>query len=72
MDCPECDRFWKQYQTATVQHLKLEYALRMTAEMISLENFKALSLDIEAAELVRTETRQAIACHMATHNRLPG
>ncbi len=64
MDCPECNRLRKQYQSAKVQHLELDARLNAAT---SVEDFDALSFDSEAAKTIRSEMRQTLVAHEATH-----
>jgi len=69
MDCHECNRLWKEYQIASSQHLKISFELSAVNPDRSVEDFRALTLDAEAAEHIRIVARQELAEHEAKHHK---
>ncbi len=60
-DCPECQRLWRSYATATTAHVGLEKKLRLFAE--NSAGIEALTRDVATAGIVRETARQAIHQH---------
>lgn len=65
MDCFECDSLWAAYQTVMINCVRIDHELRATVASSSVEDFRALSLESETVERVRTECRRRIAVHQA-------
>jgi hypothetical protein len=69
MQCPECNRLWEEYRSATVQHVLVDAALNALTPADSLEDFKALTLDTEGAEHIQLMARHALAEHLTMHRQ---
>jgi hypothetical protein len=68
-DCPECQRLWREYASATTTHVGLESKLRQSEQ--GSVSFEALTQDVSAAAKVRETTRQSIHEHeSAAHDIL--
>jgi len=64
-DCPECQRLWREYATATRTHIGLEKKLRLLAPGSASDK---LARDVASAATVRETARQTIHEHeVATH-----
>jgi hypothetical protein len=62
-DCPECQRLWREYATATNTHVGLEGKLRLLPQGSATSG--TLAQDVGAAATVREGARQAIDQHEA-------
>jgi hypothetical protein len=60
-DCPECQRLWREYASATTTHVGLESRLRQSEQ--GSASFEALTRDVSAAAKVRETARQSIHEH---------
>ena len=66
-NCPECERLWTAYATAIRQHIRLEYKLRGVAlEDGDLGELRELVQEVDAADDVRANSREALQLHEAT------
>jgi len=66
--CEECDRLWREYASATVEHVRLESKLRLAALCHEDEKIEALTLDAEQAGITRRGWLDSIRKHEATHD----
>jgi hypothetical protein len=62
-DCLECARLWKEYATATNEHIKFEGKLRIAALAHDSERSAVLGPQVEGLALKRAAARQAIVTH---------
>jgi len=60
-DCPECQRLWREYATATTTHVGLENSLRQLEQ--SSAAAETLTRDVAAAARVRETARHSIHEH---------
>jgi hypothetical protein len=65
--CELCSDLWRRYGIATAIHIRLEEELRSTARQNELNQVETLTREIEGAELIRSDVRQSIREHEATH-----
>jgi hypothetical protein len=61
--CEECRRLWRQYEIATTIHFQADSKLRLAVGLNDLDMIDALTREMEAAEGVRREMREAIRQH---------
>ena len=60
-NCPECQRLWREYGTATSAHVTLENRLRVMEKGSAAS--PALTRAITAAATIRENARRAIEAH---------
>ena len=65
--CAECNRLWREYASATTEHMKLESQLKLSAQRIDAGLFEQLDDATEAALRNREVARQNMRGHEATH-----
>jgi hypothetical protein len=65
--CKECNDLWRQYSVATATHLQLDSKLRLAALQNALDLIKTLTVETEGAEKTRSELRESIRQHQASH-----
>ena len=63
--CAECDRLWKEYQSATTQSAQLYEEIRSMTEDRGLRKLGETTTKAEAAERLFEEARQRLAEHQA-------
>ena len=65
--CPECERLWREYEHATMHHVKLEGKLKIAAIQHDAEAVAELALTVDAAAHLRELAREALKRHESTH-----
>lgn len=63
--CPECQRLWREYSSATTAHIKLESQFNVAAISHDESTVIRLTPDVEDAARARTAARQLIRAHEA-------
>jgi hypothetical protein len=63
--CEECDRLWKEYQSATTQSAQLYEEIRSMTEDRGLRKLRETTTKAEAAERLFEEARQRLAEYQA-------
>lgn len=61
--CEECKRLWREYASATTEHIWSNNKLRLAAQERDCEAIKYLTPGNDAAEKNRSDRRTAIADH---------
>jgi hypothetical protein len=61
MPCEECDRLWRSFQIASIDHVKMGKILE--ASVNGLDAFKKASAASELAGIVRDEARRELTAH---------
>lgn len=62
-NCEECHRLYREYRTATIEHIRLDNRLRLSALQRDYGVMEQLTRDVEAAEKKRNALREAVAEH---------
>jgi hypothetical protein len=62
-DCAECIRLWREYATATTDHIALEGKLRIAVIAHDSARVAAISPEVGQAGLKRSAARDAIKAH---------
>jgi len=65
--CPECDRLWREYASATTEHVTLVGKLNAAVARKDAEAVKRLELEVETAHASRDSIRQQVLQHEARH-----
>jgi len=65
--CAECNRLWREYASATTEHMKLESQLKLAAQRIDAGLYEQLDHATEAAVRKREAARQNMRVHESTH-----
>ena len=69
--CETCQRLWREYSSATTEHVKLENKLRLAALKRDYEGLKELTLKVEQAVHARETAREDIRLHeVMMHSRV--
>ena len=61
--CEECLRLWREYASATNEHIRSDNKLRLAVLERDHEAIKQLTPGVDAAEKNRSDLRAAIADH---------
>jgi hypothetical protein len=62
-NCPECERLWREYSSATIAHVSIENKLQLAALKFEHDKVVQLTPMVEEANRNRVELRKAIAEH---------
>lgn len=62
-DCEECQGLWREYASATTEHIQSDNKLRFAALERDYEAIKQLTPGTDAAEKNRSDLRTALADH---------
>lgn len=64
--CEECRRLWREYASATTEHIRSDNKLRLAALEHNYEAVERLTPDTDTAGKNRSDLRKAIADHEST------
>lgn len=70
-NCSECDRLWREYATATIDHIRQENKLKLAALDQRSDLVENLTLALAAATRTRDSVRESMSHHQAAAHGAP-